>query len=125
MEAQLNLTTIGPSSSATTLAGTLSRRYPAHLSPWLEKTKWAEYLADQSLEAVAELLAPPKLEEVGLRSLIRSFDTLVSSARQSILSDKVNVFALHRIRSFIWGRSYEKPLHTKLLEGTYRKYQTI
>jgi hypothetical protein len=70
MEAQLDPTTIKPSSSATPMAGTLSRRYLAHLSPWLEKMKWAKCLADQSLEAVAELLAPLKLEEVGLQSLI-------------------------------------------------------
>jgi hypothetical protein len=103
----------------------MSRRYPLHLNPWLEKTKWAEYLAGQSLEAVAALLAPPKLEEAGLRSLLQSFDALVSSARLSVLSEEVNVFALHRIRSFVRGRSYEKPLHTKLLESTYRRYQTI
>lgn len=79
----------------------------------------------QSLETVAKLLAPPKLEEVGLPSPIRSFDELVNSARLSVLSEEVNVFALYCICSFIRGRSYEKPLHTKLLEGTYRKYQTI
>jgi hypothetical protein len=107
------------------MAGSLSCRYPLHLSPWLEKTKWAEYLADQNLEAVVDLLALLKLEEVGLQSLIRSFDALVDSARLSVLSEEVNVFALHRIRSFVRGRSYEKPLHTKLLEGTYRKYQAV
>jgi hypothetical protein len=125
MEAQLDLIPINSSSAATLMAGSLSCCYPLHLSPWLEKTKWAEYLADQNLEAVADLLAPPKLEEVGLQSLIRSFDVLVDSACLLVLSEEVNVFALYRIRSFVRGQSYKKPLYTKLLEGTYRKYQAV
>jgi hypothetical protein len=35
------------------------------------------------------------------------------------------MFALHCIHSFVRGQSYKKPLHTKLLEGTYRKYQAV
>jgi hypothetical protein len=43
-----------------TLTRNLSMRYPIHLCPWLEKTKWVDYLAGQNLETVAELIAPPR-----------------------------------------------------------------
>lgn len=102
-----------------------TRRYPLHLSPWLEKTGWARFLKGQDLSAVALLLAPPTPDETGLTALLRSFDALVETARGSILSEKVNVFALHRVNSFIRGRHFKKPLHTKLLDGTYRKYIAV
>lgn len=35
------------------------------------------------------------------------------------------MFALHRVNSFLRGRPYSKPLHTKLLDGTYHKYRAV
>jgi hypothetical protein len=122
MEARLDRQLVEPASS---VAGSTSHRYPTHLSPWLEKTRWQEQLAGQSLPKIADLLRPPEAHEVGLQSLLRNFDALIDEARQSVLTEEVNVFALHRINSFIGGRPYKKPLHTKLLNGTYRKYQGV
>jgi hypothetical protein len=122
MEARLDRQLVEPASS---VAGSTIHRYPTHLSPWLEKTRWQEQLAGQSLSKVADLLSPPEAHEVGLRLLLRSFDALIDEARQSVLTEEVNVFALHRINSFIGGRPYKKPLHTKLLNGTYCKYQGV
>jgi hypothetical protein len=122
MEAHLDRQLVEPASS---VAGSTIHRYPTHLSPWLEKTRWQEQLAGQSLSKVADLLSPPKAHEVGLQLLLRNFDTLIDEARQSVLTEEVNVFALHRINSFIGGRPYKKPLHTKLLNGTYRRYQGV
>jgi hypothetical protein len=122
MEARLYRQIVEPASS---VAGSTNHRYPSHLSPWLEKTRWQEQLAGQSLSKVADLLSPHEAHEVGLQTLLRSFDALIDEARQSVLTEEVNVFALHRINSFIGGRPYKKPLHTKLLNGTYRKYQGV
>lgn len=108
------------------LAPTLGARYPIHFSPWIHKTGWAEYLAGHDLEAVAQLLdLPNPNSEPGLAALLRAFDDLIVTARESILSDKINVFGLHRVNSFLRGRPYSKPLHTKLLDGTYRKYRAV
>lgn len=105
--------------------GSTSYRYPTHISPWLEKTRWGEQLAGQSLAKVADLLNPPETHEVGLLLLLQSFDVFIDEARQSVLTEEVNVFALHRINSFVAGRPYRKPLHTKLLSGTYHKYRGV
>jgi hypothetical protein len=105
--------------------GRTSYRYPTHNSPWLEKTRWGEQLAGESLSEVVELLHPPEAHEVGLLLLLRSFDALIDQARQSVLTEEINVFALHRISSFVKGRPYKKPLHTKILDGTYHKYQSV
>ena len=122
MEACLDQQAVRPSFLA--VDGTTDR-YPTHISPWLEKTKWAEQLVGQSLSKVADLLDPPETNEVGLLLLLQSFDALIEEARQSVLLEELNVFALHRINSFVQGRLFKKPLHTKLLNGTYRKYQDV
>jgi hypothetical protein len=122
MEASLDRTVVEPSSFA---YGSTSYRYPTHISPWLEKTRWGEQLAGQSLSKVAELLHPPEAGEAGLLLLLQSFDALIEQARQSVLTEEINVFALHRISSFVKGRPYKRPLHTKILDGTYRKYQSV
>jgi hypothetical protein len=57
--------------------------------------------------------------------LLQSFNALIKQARQSILTEEINVFALHRISSFVKGQPYKQPLHTKILDSTYRKYQSI
>jgi hypothetical protein len=119
MEASLDGTVVEPSSF---VDGSTSYRYPTHISPWLEKTRWGGQLAGQSLSKVAELLHPPEAREAGLLLLLQSFDSLIEQARQSVLTEEINVFALHRISSFVKGRPYKKPFHTKILDGTYRKY---
>src|SRR5687767_9881106 len=93
------------------LAPSLGARYPIHFSPWIDKTGWAEYLAGHEPEAVAQLLEPPNQHsEPGLAALLQAFDSLIAAARESILSERINVFALHRVNSFLRGRPYSKPL---------------
>jgi hypothetical protein len=67
------------------LAPTLGARYPIHLSPWIDKTGWAEYLAGHDPEAVAQLLELPNPNiEPGLAALLHAFDELIVTARESI-----------------------------------------
>jgi hypothetical protein len=54
-----------------------------------------------------------------------AFDASIAAARTSILSEDINVFALHRVNSFLRGRPYSKPLHSKLLDGTFRNYRAV
>jgi len=67
----------------------------------------------------------PATEEPGLVVLLQSFDNLIEDARESILSERIYVFELHRKNNFIRGRHFKKPLHMKLLNGTYRKHQAV
>jgi hypothetical protein len=104
----------------------MDSRYPIHFSPWIDKTGWVTYLAGHNLEAVAQLLElPDHQNEPGLHALIIAFDASIAAARTSILSEDINVFALHRVNSFLRGRPYSKPLHSKLLDGTFRKYRAV
>jgi hypothetical protein len=84
------------------------------------------YLAGHDPPAVAQLLkSPDQQNEPGLHAMIMAFDSLIAAARASILSEDINVFALHRVNSFLRGRPYSKPLHTKLLDGTFRNYRAV
>jgi hypothetical protein len=124
VEAQLDSYRAGQSHRA--LTSTVNSRYPIHFSPWLDKTGWAAYLADHDPQAVAQLLeSPDQQDEPGLHALILAFDALIAAARESILSEEINVFALHRVNSFLRGRPYSKPFHSKLLDGTYRNYRAV
>ena len=81
------------------------------------------YLEGKDLRAVARLLARPSGSEPGLSALLQAFDELIDQARQSILDEEVNIFALHRVNSFIPARPYKKPFQTKLLDSTYKRYK--
>jgi hypothetical protein len=103
-----------------------SQKYPVHISPWIEKTGWATYLEGYPLHTVTQLLDPPSATEPGLAALHRAFDAVVEAARAQVLEeDKINPFMLHRVNSFVAGRSYKRPLHTKLVDGTDRKYKAV
>jgi hypothetical protein len=101
-----------------------SAQYPIHMSPWLEKTGWPAYLEGQSLESVSRLLAPLSHDEPSLKALLQAFDNLIDQAQESVLSGEVNVFVLHRVNSFMLGRLFRKPFHSKILESTYKRYKT-
>ena len=81
------------------------------------------YLEGKDLRAVARLLARPSGSKPGLSALLQAFDELIDQARQSILDEEVNIFALHRVNSFIPARPYKKPFQTKLLDSTYKRYK--
>jgi hypothetical protein len=124
VEAQLDNHRVGQSPRA--LDPTMDSRYPIHFSLWIDKTGWVTHLVGHDLEAVAQLLeSPGQQNKPALHALIMAFDSLIAAARASILSEDINVFALHRINSFLRGRSYSKSLHAKLLDGTFRNYRTV
>lgn len=113
-------------SASTVISSNTTTQYPIHLSPWLRKTGWAEYLSGNNLDAVADLLSPPcPYKDSGLAMLLQAFNELVEDARASILSEKVNIFALHRANSFVPGRHFKRPLLSKLQDRTYRTYKLV
>jgi hypothetical protein len=97
-------------------------------------TRWPQHLQGKELLVLAPLadLPPRQLtsqqggqHDTILRQLLASFDRLIEAARESILTEKINVFDQHRINSFIRRKSSEKPMFYKLQEGTYKKYKEV
>jgi hypothetical protein len=60
-----------------------------------------------------------------LQQLVESFDRIIESARDFILTEKINVFDQHRINSFVLRRPSDRQLFYKLQENTYKKYKTV
>jgi hypothetical protein len=107
LEAELDILHAG--STPQTLASlNTNARYPVHMSKWLEKTGWPAYLEGKDLRSVARLLARPTTAEPGLTALLQAFDELIDQVRRSILKEEVNIFALHRVNSFVPASSGEK-----------------
>ena len=104
--------------------------YPLSLEPWLEVTRWHQYLHGHRLQDVAQLIRLPTHTTIEnsdrqLLALIDVFDKLIDEARTTILADEASVFDQHRVNSFIRGRQYHRPLLVKLQEGTYKRYKKV
>ncbi|KAJ9634939.1 hypothetical protein H2199_008803 [Coniosporium tulheliwenetii] len=108
---------------------TAAAKYPLHLSPWLEMTRWPGYLHGCDLEKTAQLIELPlhisDHLDLPLLELLSSFDRVIEEARNSIAHEKVNVFDQHRVNSFIRQHAAYKPILTKLQEGTYKRYKDV
>ncbi|OZJ01757.1 hypothetical protein BZG36_05718 [Bifiguratus adelaidae] len=96
------------------------------INPWLEKTMWMTAFKDKRLEDYLPLRrkADPAAEPI-LHTICCSLDSLVEKARDSILSDKINVFDKHRINSFISRKSNIRPINIDLHSATYKWYKQV
>jgi hypothetical protein len=81
-------------------APTVALPHQVDISPWIEMTRWPQYLQDQDLLAVAPLAdLPPRRcisqqsgdHDAIMRQLLAGFDRLIEDARESILTEKVNI----------------------------------
>ncbi|KAK5710072.1 hypothetical protein LTR17_019185 [Elasticomyces elasticus] len=97
------------------------------VSPWLELTRWPEYLRGHRFHDVAKLVVPPSPEkEPVLLALCDSLERVVKEAHQSICNDRVNVFDQVRINSFLQRPgAADRPLMVKLQRSTWRTYTRI
>ncbi|KAK1809579.1 hypothetical protein LTR12_016055 [Friedmanniomyces endolithicus] len=97
------------------------------VSPWLELTRWPEYLEGHRLRDVVKLTAPPSTEsEPVLSTICGSLERLVTEAHRSVCNDSVNVFDQARINSFLQRpRAADRPLMVKLQKSTWRAYTKI
>ncbi|GFG01000.1 conserved hypothetical protein [Aspergillus udagawae] len=98
--------------------------HPTEVSPWLELTRWPEYLRGQDLTAVAllgDLLNPAQEPLLALFSA--SVERLIQQAYQSIRSGQINEFDQVQINTFfrepgVWNW----PIQIHLRPKTYRQY---
>jgi hypothetical protein len=99
-------------------------KHPSEVSPWLELTRWAQYLRGQDLAAVAQLGSPPEPStEPLLVAIATSVARLVDRAYGSIRDFRINEFDQVQINCFlrkpgVWNR----PIQIQLRPSTYRQY---
>jgi len=104
---------------------TLSRRYPALMSPWIDHTGWVRILEGVDLRAAAALLNPPTSKDRGLQALLQAFDQVIVDTLLIIENNSVNEFVLKAINAYWDGpKAGRRPLHYKLLPSTWRIYQS-
>jgi hypothetical protein len=105
----------------------LDNAAPTEVSPWLEMTRWSEYLHGHSFIEIALLASPANLaSEPLLAEFSDSLDRIVEEAHASIRDDKVNVFDQAHINSFIQRRrAFDRPLMIKLRDSTYRNHKRV
>lgn len=110
----------------------IGEQHRTQASSWLDTTQWLRYLKGHDLVQAAQLIDLPltltthqRQPEPQLVLLLDSFERLVDRAYDSICTNKVNIFDLHRAASFIAHRSADKPLLYKLQGDTYKKYKKV
>jgi hypothetical protein len=105
--------------------GVQRTRHRTEVSPWLELTRWPEYLSHHPLDAVAALGAKPEPDrEPLLVAFAESVRRLMEAGRQAITEHQINHFDQIRINTFSSdapGRR-SRPIHVDLKRDTYRRY---
>lgn len=96
-------------------------------SPWLELTRWPEYVRGYSFNKVASLAFPPDpATEPLLIAVERSVRRLIQLAFDSISSHRINEFDQVRINSFVQKPGvWERPIQIKLRPSTYSRYRQV
>ncbi|BCR92578.1 uncharacterized protein ACHE_80478S [Aspergillus chevalieri] len=83
-------------------------RAPTEISPWLELTRWPEFLRGHAFTAVAPLAAPPDpTAEPLLTVFSASVERLIEAAYQSIKTRRINEFdqvSRQASEKYIYGR---------------------
>ena len=97
---------------------------PTEVSPWLEATRWHQYLGTYPLHRLAALAEPCDAAREPLLALIgESLQRVVEAASESVCADRINVFDQLRVNTFASdGRLFDRPLMVKLQKGTWRSY---
>jgi hypothetical protein len=128
-------TTLNPPSLA--IDGGSKRSATFTRSPWLELTQWPVYFTNIRLADVTPLIELPPIdpstsdseEEIAendiLNQIITAFDGLIEEARATLTNGAMNIFDQCRVSSFQRGQPYHRPIFTKLLDGTYKRYKTV
>ncbi|KAJ5602288.1 hypothetical protein N7510_011822 [Penicillium lagena] len=100
---------------------------PTEYSPWLELTRWPEYVRGHAFRDLAMLAAlPDPTAEPILQAVEQSVQRLVQAAFDSITSYRINEFDQVKINSFLQRQGvWDRPIHIRLRPKTYRRYQQI
>ncbi|KAL3486233.1 hypothetical protein BJX62DRAFT_242224 [Aspergillus germanicus] len=101
--------------------------HPTEVSPWLELTRWPEYLRGQDLTTVALLGAlPDPREEPLLVQLSASVQRLINQAYHAICDGQINEFDQVQINTFFRQPSvWNWPIQIHLQPKTYHYYSQV
>lgn len=98
--------------------------HPTAVCPWLELTRWPEYLRGQDLTAVALLACPPDpASEPLLAQFSASVKRLIDQAYHAIREGDLNEFDQVQINTFFRRPSvWNRPIQIHLRPKTYQQY---
>lgn len=96
-------------------------------SPWLELTRWPEYVRGRAFREVAALAAlPDPATEPILIAFELSVGRLIDAAFTSISTHRINEFDQVRINSFLHRQGvWTRPIQIRLRPATYRRYRQV
>lgn len=108
-------------------------RHKTEVSPWLDLTQWERCLQGHKLNHVACLLQlpspgslfDPDQPDSQLLLLLESFDRVIERARESLRTDRVNVFDQQCASSFLARRPTNFSFVHKLQVSTYTTYKKV
>ena len=95
-------------------------------NPWLRQTQWDHHLRGHNPVQLAPLVDLPYPDEPILTEFAASLDRIIEQARDSVLSQKINIFDQTAINMFNDHQTKAgHPLSTNLQEGTYARYKGV
>ncbi|KAI9034791.1 uncharacterized protein KD926_005471 [Aspergillus affinis] len=104
------------------------RKHPTEVSPWLELTRWPDYLAACDLAAAASLGAlPDPVQEPLLALFTQSVERLIQRSYQTIKDRRINEFDQIRINTFLTQQPkiWDRPIQIHLKPKTYASYRRV
>ena len=105
---------------------TLGAAHFSEVNPWLETTKWKSHLRGLNLRLLPRLIAAPGDDEPICETVALGLDRIIQNARQSVLTDKVNIFDQTVINLFRNQQTkVGSPLVTTIRDNTYYRYKMI
>ena len=94
--------------------------------PWSLKTGWPRYFQDLDLVIARPLVASPKPDEELLSIIAGSLRRIIQQARESVLSEKLNIFDQTAVNMFRdHATKAGQPLLVSLQQGTYQRYLQV
>ncbi|KAL6228872.1 hypothetical protein BDW75DRAFT_235607 [Aspergillus navahoensis] len=104
------------------------RKHATEVSPWLELTRWPEYLGTCNLVAAAALGAlPDPSQEPLLVLLVQSVERLIQQSYHTIKDRRINEFDQIRINTFLsqQPKIWDRPFQIHLKPSTYTSYRQV
>ena len=81
-------------------------------------------IVSSNINAVLRISLDPAAE-AQLSLLLASLDRIIEQSRQSLDTERVNVFDQHKVNSFLRHCTYSRPLLARLQASIYKTYKLV